>query len=131
MSVSPASGSSNGETDTCTITYPNVHLLPPNTYVGAITISATGAANSPQIITVTLEVEAPSTRADIDGDGDVDQSDFAALQRCLTGDGVEQSLEACQPARLDADADVDQGDVNILLECYSGANQALDPGCAG
>jgi hypothetical protein len=130
MSVSPPNGSSTGQTDTCTITYSNIHLLPPGTFVGTITIAAIGAVNSPQTVTVTLHVQESGTRADIDQDGDVDQSDFARLQVCLSGEGIEQLLPACQAARLDADPDVDLTDANILIGCYSGANVPLNPACA-
>ncbi len=131
MSVSPADGASSGETDTCTITYSHVNLLPAGAYVGTVTIEAAGTANSPQSVMVTLDVQALHTRADIDQDNDVDQSDFAILQACLTGEGFEQTEGPCQPARLDPDSDVDAADMNILLGCYSGANLPVNPACAG
>ena len=66
---------------------------------------------------------------DIDGDGDVDQSDFGLLQACLSGDFIPQSNPRCARARLDGDSDVDAADVNILLRCYSGADLAATPSC--
>jgi hypothetical protein len=67
---------------------------------------------------------------DIDGDGDVDQSDFGLLQACFSGATVPQPQPACALARLDADPDVDQADFDIFHRCYSGPNLAGDPACA-
>jgi hypothetical protein len=64
---------------------------------------------------------------DLDNDRDVDQSDFAQLQVCLSGDGVPQGDMTCCGASLDGDADVDQADLSAFLGCMSGAN-ATPPG---
>ncbi|HPD29733.1 MAG TPA: hypothetical protein PLL20_07040 [Phycisphaerae bacterium] len=58
LSVTPTSGTSTGETDTITVNY-TTSSLTPGTYNGAITITASGATNSPQTIPVTLTVTAP------------------------------------------------------------------------
>jgi len=55
LSVSPSSGSSTGETDTLTVTY-DTDSLADDTYNGTITVTATGATNTPQTISVTLTV---------------------------------------------------------------------------
>ena len=61
----------------------------------------------------------------------MDLSDFALLQKCLTGNATSQTLAECQPARLDADNDVDSDDVALLLACLAGADiPVTDPACA-
>jgi len=60
----------------------------------------------------------------------VDQEDFGHLQACLSGQGIIQSLPACQNARLDIDEDVDAEDVAIFQQCLSGANTLAAPDCA-
>jgi hypothetical protein len=67
--------------------------------------------------------------SDYDGDGDVDQTDFGILQRCLSGKGVSQTDEYCQPARMDADTDVDGGDVQAFLACLGGPSTLADFDC--
>ena len=107
----------------------DVHQLPTGTFQSTITVAAPAAGNSPRTVQVTLIVEDPAARADIDKDGDVDQSDFGLLQACLKGAGVAQNAPECQAARVDGDSDVDVDDVNILLGCFSGANVPYDPDC--
>src|SRR5262249_44468710 len=67
-----------------------------------------------------------SIKGDLDGDGDVDQSDFAILQRCLSGTEVPYN-PGCAASDLDSSNDVDAADVNIFEGCKRGAN--LPPGC--
>lgn len=69
-------------------------------------------------------------RIDLDGDGDVDMSDFGYLQACLSGTGVAQSDPDCAHALLDDDTDVDAQDVSIFLGCLSGAGVPVAPDCA-
>jgi hypothetical protein len=71
-----------------------------------------------------------SVSADLDGDGDVDQTDFGYFQRCLTGPGIPQNTPECLGARLDTDTDVDHSDFGIFQGCMSGANVPADPNCA-
>ncbi len=71
----------------------------------------------------------PSVSPDMDGDGDVDLTDFGLFQVCYTGPGVEQSLQACLPARLDPDVDVDLDDYGIFQACLTGTNVPADPDC--
>ena len=68
-------------------------------------------------------------RADIDGDADVDQDDFAVLQRCLSGTAMPQNDPACQAAKLDKDIDVDGADYALLEACLSGSGIPTDPEC--
>ena len=74
-----------------------------------------------------------------DGDGDVDQDDFAVLQLCITGDGgaIPAKPEYCTcfdrpeggPPPL-PDGDIDQTDIAGFEACASGpdvpAHQACD-----
>ena len=69
------------------------------------------------------------SRADFDHDGDVDLDDFGHLQRCLSGSGVRQDVEACRSAWLDDDNDVDLADLAFLRQCLSGADLDADVYC--
>jgi hypothetical protein len=74
----------------------------------------------------------PALRIDSDRDGDIDQSDFAHMQGCLTGVNVPLIDPACSKVNLDgpADTDVDAQDMTFFLGCYSGPNLYADPaGC--
>ncbi|MDM8006123.1 MAG: hypothetical protein QUV05_08260 [Phycisphaerae bacterium] len=66
--------------------------------------------------------------ADVDGDKDVDQADFAAFQACFTGTGgiLVGGCECFD--RLD-DKDVDSDDAGFFEACASGAGIAADPNC--
>jgi hypothetical protein len=68
----------------------------------------------------------PAAPADLDLDGDVDQSDFGRFQACLSGSGVAYG-PGCQDADLDGNGSVDQDDFGLFQACVSGANQP--PGC--
>ncbi len=67
---------------------------------------------------------------DFDRDGDVDLTDFAHFQVCLTGQEVPQNAPNCQDAKLDNDGDVDVRDFNIIARCLSGSRILADPNCA-
>ncbi len=72
--------------------------------------------------------------ADADGDGDVDQTDFAAFQRCLSGPGggVAEGCAAFdrpEPGLPLGDNDVDAVDFTRFQECMSGPLIAAEPGC--
>ncbi len=74
--------------------------------------------------------------ADADRDGDVDMSDFAAFQACMTGaddpqgifDGV---LCGCFDRGGDqpADGDIDASDLSVFVNCLSGEAIAPPPEC--
>jgi len=68
--------------------------------------------------------------ADYDDDGDVDLTDFAHLQLCLSGADVAQDDSNCQDAKLDSDTDVDGDDVAVFVGCASGPGVPADPACA-
>ncbi len=71
----------------------------------------------------------PIIPGDLDGDGDVDMTDFGILQTCLTGSQVLVTNPACKPADLNRDRRVDYRDMVILLGCASGADVFADPCC--
>ncbi len=70
-----------------------------------------------------------SISPDFDWDGDVDQTDFAVLQRCFSGPDLMPANPLCNTACLDADTDVDADDVGYFAACAAGPNVAADPGC--
>lgn len=82
------------------------------------------------------------SRADFDGDADVDLDDYARFQACATGPAIPYgpALPAgCTLARytsgrisadFDGDTDVDQEDFARFQRCFSGANKPADPNCA-
>ena len=68
-------------------------------------------------------------RADFDGDGDVDQTDFAFLQICFTGLAHGYRQPVCGMADFDSDNDVDAYDLTAFLKCISGSDQPANIGC--
>ncbi|MCX6000314.1 MAG: hypothetical protein NTU41_12220 [Chloroflexi bacterium] len=60
LSLSPASGSSTGETDAVTVSA-NVSGMSTGSYSATVTISGTGAANTPRTVAVTLTINASSS----------------------------------------------------------------------
>ncbi len=69
--------------------------------------------------------------ADADGDGDVDQTDFAILQKCFTGQGggVLNSPCRCDCYNRDGDDDVDASDLSAWFDCASGPGIPADKDC--
>lgn len=72
--------------------------------------------------------------ADTDGDGDVDQDDFGAFQRCLGAAGPLSELCSCfdrpePPSYPSGDGDVDQADLQKFVGCTSGPGIPADPDC--
>jgi hypothetical protein len=80
-----------------------------------ITIDLAGCCNLP--------------KADLDGDHDVDQVDFALFQACIsgTGGGVPTGC-ACQDLNADG-LSVDQADLAVFEGCASGAGVPASPSC--
>lgn len=69
--------------------------------------------------------------ADADGDGDVDQIDFAAFQRCYTGPNKPFAIAmGCGCFDRDGDDDVDMDDLESFAACFSGPMIPADPDCA-
>lgn len=128
LSVSPTHGSTTGEADTITVAY-STATLEAGEHTATITVSDSSAGNSPRTLTVNLTVLPPPIPTDFDDDGDVDQFDFARMQRCLSGASVPQNDPDCQNAKLDADSDADQDDMRLFLGCMTGPGLAGDPDC--
>jgi hypothetical protein len=128
LEVTPATGSVGSQPQSLTISY-SPQDLKPGLYNAAITVSSEQAYNSPQTISVELNIQ--TAAADLDRDGDVDMSDFGRMQNCLSGPYNNQSDPACQAAKLDTDDDVDDKDVDALKDCLSGTSVSPDPACAG
>jgi hypothetical protein len=81
---------------------------------------------------VTVQGVAPHAQpGDLDGDNDVDQSDFGRFQQCISGEGAVQDAPACAAARMDEDPDVDAEDLTLFRGCIGGADEPGDPDCAG
>lgn len=70
-----------------------------------------------------------SAPPDLDGDGDIDSSDFGMLQSCLTGADNGPVSAVCLPADLDVDCDVDSADILLFQQCAAGPAVAFDPAC--
>lgn len=133
LSLDTTEGYSINETDSVTIRYnAGIAALPIGLHTGTITISAPGATNPNETVTVYLTVTPPPfAPCDFDTDGDVDQTDFGRFQSCYSGAGFAQPDSACQGARLDGDDDVDAGDFDLFFGCLSGPGVAADSLCAG
>ncbi|MEP0845003.1 MAG: LamG domain-containing protein [Phycisphaerae bacterium] len=71
--------------------------------------------------------------ADADGDGDVDQADFAAAQLCFSGDGQPLAAGCECFDRPTTDGDVDAFDLGEFAKCATAPNVswsiAITPGC--
>ena len=67
--------------------------------------------------------------ADLDDDGDVDQTDFGLFEPCFTGAAVPLA-SGCEDKDFDHDNDVDLSDFGIFQRCYSGENNLANPDCA-
>lgn len=94
-------------------------------YYGVFTYDWSGTSGGGSPVTAT-----PAGPADMDHDGDVDQTDFGLFQNCLSGTAIPQTDPACLDARLDGDTDVDTDDVAAFVGCASGMNVPADPYCA-
>lgn len=72
----------------------------------------------------------PTPYGDDDKDGDVDQYDFAALQRCITGSQTGVAAD-CLCFDKNADNRVDATDVELFVNCATGPNVTVEPVPAG
>lgn len=66
--------------------------------------------------------------ADMDGDRDVDQSDFGRWQLCVSGKGLAAD-RTCHCLDRDRDGDVDSDDLQAFLQCLNGPDKPADPAC--
>lgn len=93
-------------------------------------LSDTGWFQSDELFNYTFNVSPAAPWAyDRDGDGDIDMTDFAALQRCATGSDRGPVSADCALADLDADQDVDIYDVRQFALCQSAANVPFEANC--
>lgn len=125
-----------------TITFlPNPSVIQPYTGDGVLSAAnnkgvlehlAFAAVDHAGQFTIYLDqIEQPCpAKADFDQDGDVDITDFAHFQVCLSGASIPQNLPACADARLDADNDVDADDYAKFENCLTGSDIVADPDCA-
>ena len=91
--------------------------------------------DSPGTLAATFAIGAVchDPRYDLDGDTFVDMDDFAAFQRCYTGDGDPTgtfAADTCGCLNSDGDMDIDLTDLVAFQACASGSGVAADPGCA-
>lgn len=129
LSVSPDNGTSTGEADTITVSY-DTAALAIGTHHATITVTAPEALNSPRTLPVTLTIE--TVWPDFDHDADVDMTDFAVLQNCLTGTNlivVPECVVADIAPRSALDGRVDGSDLQVFLKCLAGADILPDPTC--
>ncbi len=85
-------------------------------------------------LVVTLISSCNDPFADADGDGDVDQEDFAVFQRCITGADDPSGAfdpEICQCFNRDGGdpEDIDEIDLAAFRACGSGPDVPADPDC--
>ena len=62
----------------------------------------------------------PAVAGDVDFDGDVDLSDFAAFEECRTGPGSQGIPGSCTPFDFDVDRDVDMSDYGVFQMVFTG-----------
>jgi hypothetical protein len=98
LSVSPAAGISTGEKDLITVNFAGVDELEPGARYAKITVTAAGAANSPQKLSVYLCVLRPG---DLNGDEVVNIDDLVLV----TGHFGLSSRDAGWDPRADANGD--------------------------
>ena len=82
-----------------------------------------------------MTLSSPKPWADIDGDGDVDQTDFGMWQVCFSDDGNAYEAGCDCFDRVDAvedrceqggDGDVDGTDFSCFENCFSGPTVSLN-----
>jgi hypothetical protein len=128
LSVSPTNGSLTGPDDEVTLTLSySIAGLAIGTHHASVTVADPGAANSPQLLSVTLNVK--SVLPDFDLDSDVDLEDFAYLQRCLGPVLGAPPMSGCEYADIEGDNDVDTFDVAAFYNCLSGAGVLANAAC--
>jgi hypothetical protein len=120
VQIAPEGGQSTGPANPSVLTVSwDTAGLTLGTYSATIRIAAPGAANTPLLVPVSLRVK--TVLPDFDADLDVDQSDFAHLQVCLSPATLPPPPSAgCENADLIDDQVIDVGDFHAFLVCFSG-----------
>jgi hypothetical protein len=67
--------------------------------------------------------ETAPVAADLNGDGDVDLSDYVDFVSCHNGPNAPPAQPDCDAADFDADGDVDLSDYGHFLDCYNGPHR--------
>ncbi|UCD30327.1 MAG: hypothetical protein JSV03_07625 [Planctomycetota bacterium] len=83
------------------------------------------------------DIDGPDTNGDgvPDGDGDVDQDDFAVFQVCYTGPGDpggvfdKDNCDCFDKEPLGGDDDIDENDFSLFQNCASGPGIPADTAC--
>jgi hypothetical protein len=94
-------------------------------------VTVNGQVKSYQCLTVNLGL-CNQPRFDADGDGDVDQEDFAVYQRCYTGITPNAVTNACRCFDWDlttSDGFIDLADYAAFQRCVSGPYVPANPTC--
>lgn len=125
-SVDPAEGTSSGEPDTITVSY-DLTGLTAGEYTDTITVSSLEAGNSPQTVSVTVNIL--TVAPDFDGDGDVDLQDYAFLQSCFGTLGPIFDPPECEAAELSGNSSIDATDLLRFMGCLNGPGIPADPAC--
>jgi endonuclease I len=127
----------NAGSKTLTISLPAGITTTPGLKTGTVVIdnldwtnqgTGTGSLDGNDTIQVQLMVgSCPTPFADNDGDGDVDQTDFAALQLCFSGDSA--AATDCYCFDRDGTGTVNDLDFAAFEACYTGPGVTADPTC--
>ncbi|HOB75109.1 MAG TPA: NHL repeat-containing protein [Phycisphaerae bacterium] len=94
-----------------------VDINQPDPYVGFNWVPLTRYFQAGTTWTSRLQIQ-----CDFDGDGDVDQGDYALFEPCLSGPMVPLA-NGCEKFDLDRDGDVDQSDYGQMQVRFSGPQQ--------
>ncbi len=115
-----------GDGGTATTANPVHQYTVPGTYTVSLTVANGGGTDTE---TRTGYIVVRKRVGDFDHDNDVDITDFAHMQLCQTGSGIDSVSPDCLDAKLDGDGDVDGADVAIMRGCMSGEGVPFNPGC--
>jgi hypothetical protein len=123
----------------------NVNVIDPQHLVCNFNIPETAVDGLRDVVVITCP-ESPGTlseafaigamcndpRYDLTNDDDVDMDDFAALQRCYTGENDpngKYDIDACACLNSDGDTDIDVADFVAFTACASAAGVKADENC--